>query len=229
MSTGLLRRLVEVLREASSDASVDAVVVTGSGGCFSSGADVSEDLDAPGARVRMGLFCSLYELVVAFPLPTVAAISGWCIGGGAELAAACDLRVGDQTAAIRFPGATFGVPAGAARLPLLVGLSHAKDLLMTARTVGAAEAHRMGFLNRLVPQRGPRAGHLTVAERTISGQELLGEAASLAAAMAANPGAMIQKRALDEATGLSGRVRRESRALRRWQEGAEGPGGGLIR
>jgi len=64
-----------------------------------------------------------------------------------------------------------------------------------------------------------------VAERTISEDELLGEATSLAAAMAANPGALIQKQALDEATGLSGRVRQESRALRRWQEGARGPGG----
>jgi enoyl-CoA hydratase/carnithine racemase len=99
-----------------------------------------------------------------------------------------------------------------ARLPLLVGLSHAKDLLMTSRTLRAEDAHRMGFLNRLVPADG-----------------LLEEATSLAAAMATNPGAMAQKRALDEATGLSGRVRQESRALRRWQEGARGPGGGLAR
>jgi enoyl-CoA hydratase/carnithine racemase len=139
----------------------------------------------------------------------VAAVSGWCIGGGAELAAACDLRVGDPSAAIRFPGAALGVPAGVARLPLLVGLSHAKDLLMTSRTLRAEDAHRMGFLNRLVPADG-----------------LLEEATSLAAAMATNPGAMAQKRALDEATGLSGRVRQESRALRRWQEGARGPGEG---
>lgn len=71
----------------------------------------------------------------------VAAISGSCIGGGAEVAAGCDLRVGSPTAAIRFPGAAFGIPVGAARLPVLVGLSHAKDLLMTWRTPAAEEAY----------------------------------------------------------------------------------------
>ena len=153
----------------------------------------------------MGKFGALYELVATYPLPTVAAISGWCIGGGAELASACDLRVGTPSASIRFPGAAYGVPAGAARLPLLVGLSHAKDLLMTARTVGAEEAYRMGFLNRLVAE-----------------DQLLGESAALAVVMASNPGAITQKRALDEVNGVSERLYAENRALRRWQSEARG-------
>ncbi len=205
MNTALLSRLIAELGSLASEPSVDAVVITGSGGCFSSGADVNEDVDRAGAVARMGLFCSLYELVSTFPRPAVAAISGWCIGAGAEVATACDLRVGAPTASIRFPGAVFGVPAGSARLPLLVGLSHAKDLLMTARPVGAEEAYRMGLLNRLVTE-----------------EDLLAEATSLAAAMAANPGAMTQKRTLEEATGLAERLQRESRALRRWQEEAGG-------
>ena len=205
MNTELLRALIAELATLAAADDVDAVVITGSGGCFSSGADVSEPIGRDEAVTRMGLFASLYELVATYPRPTVAAISGWCIGGGAEVAAACDLRVGAPSAAIRFPGAIFGVPAGAARLPALVGLSHAKDLLLTARTVGAEEAYRMGFLNRLVGE-----------------GQLLGEAAALATTMAANPGASVQKRALDETLGLSARMQAENRGLRRWQSEAPG-------
>lgn len=205
MDTHLLDELIAALRGAARAGESDAVVVTGSDGCFSSGADVSEGIDRAGARARMGKFAALYELVATYPLPTVAAISGWCIGGGAELASACDLRVGTPSASIRFPGAAYGVPAGAARLPLLVGLSHARDLLMTARTVGAEEAYRMGFLNRLVAE-----------------GQLLGEAVALAGVMASNPGAITQKRALDEANGISERLHAENRALRRWQSEARG-------
>jgi enoyl-CoA hydratase/carnithine racemase len=205
MNTALLDGLIGALRSAARGGGTDAVVVTGSDGCFSSGADVSEDIDREGAQARMGRFGDLYELVATYPLPTVAAISGWCIGGGAELASACDLRVGTPTSSIRFPGAAYGVPAGAARLPLLVGLSHARDLLMTARSVGAEEAYRMGFLNRLVAE-----------------EQLLGEAEALAVVMASNPGAITQKRALDEAHGVSERLHAENRALRRWQSEARG-------
>ena len=205
MNTPLLSGLIGELRSVAADPSALAVVITGSGGCFSSGADVAEGIDRPGALARMALFGTLYELVATYPRPTVAAISGWCIGGGAEVAAACDLRVGTPSASIRFPGAVFAAPVGSARLPLLVGLSHAKDLLMTARSVGAEEAYRMGFLNRLVDE-----------------EQLLGEAVSLGVVMAANRGAMVQKRALDEAMGISAKLRQENRALRRWQEGAGG-------
>ena len=205
MDTHLLDELISALRSAARAGDTDAVVVTGSDGCFSSGADVSEDIDRAAAQARMGKFGALYELVATYPLPTVAAISGWCIGGGAELASACDLRVGTPSASIRFPGAAYGVPAGAARLPLLVGLSHAKDLLMTARTVGAEEAYRMGFLNRLVAE-----------------DQLVEESTALAALMASNPGAITQKRALDEVYGVSERLHAENRALRRWQSEARG-------
>jgi enoyl-CoA hydratase/carnithine racemase len=76
---------------------------------------------------------------------------------------------------------------------------------MTARTVGAEEAYRMGFLNRLVAE-----------------GQLLGEAVALAGVMASNPGAITQKRALDEANGISERLHAENRALRRWQSEARG-------
>lgn len=200
MDTRLLEALLEALRSAGADSSVGGVVLTGAGGAFSSGADVSEKAVGAAAVRRMNLFCDLYETVTAFPKPSVAAIAGPCVGGGAETAAACDLRVGSPSASIRFPGAVFGIPVGTARLPLLVGLSHAKDLLMTSRTVGAEEAYRIGFLNRVVSE-----------------SDLEHEAVAMAAAMAANPGAVLQKRLLDESSRLSHRVETENRHLNRWQ------------
>src|SRR5229473_7466591 len=77
MDTHLLDELIAALRSAARAGDTDAVVVTGSDGCFSSGADVSEDIDRAAAQARMGRFGALYELVATYPVPTVAAISGW--------------------------------------------------------------------------------------------------------------------------------------------------------
>lgn len=199
MDTAMLEELIKELEASLADGAM-AVVVTGKDGVFSAGADVDERVDRQDALRRMKLFTRLYELVTGFPKPTVAAVAGHCIGGGAEVAAACDLRVGTASARIKFPGAQFGIPVGAARLPTLVGLSHAKDLLLTARTIEGEEAYRMGFLNRLVGE-----------------PELLDTATDLGRSIASNPGALEQKRRLDEAVDLRGRVLRENRALRRWQ------------
>lgn len=200
MNSTLIAEIISSLRKTNDEVGVTAVVITGAGGAFSSGADVAEQVDDAGARKRMELFCDLYETVTAFRKPTVAAIAGPCIGGGAEVASACDLRVGTPSVAIRFPGALFGIPVGIARLPLLVGLSHAKDLLLTGRTIGAEEAYRMGFLNRVVD-----AG------------ELEHEAVALASSMAAAPGSRASKALLNDAAGLSSRTATENRALKRWQ------------
>lgn len=205
LNTPLLSRLIDALAAARDEPGVGAVVVTGSDGCFSAGADVTEDLDHAAAVGRMGLFGRLYEALSLFPRPAVAAVDGWCIGGGVELACACDLRVATAAASFRFPGASFGIPAGAARLPLLVGMSHAKDLLMTGRSVGGEEAYRMGLVNRLV-----------------AGEGMLAAAIGEAALMAANPGAIALKEAVHREAGLAARVRRENEALVAWQEQAQG-------
>jgi enoyl-CoA hydratase/carnithine racemase len=199
MDTGLLSGLVSALQEVS-ESEASSVVITGEGGVFSAGADVTEMVDKEGADERMDLFTALYDLVTSFPKPIVAAIAGPCIGAGAEVASGCDLRVGTASARIRFPGAQFGIPVGAARLPLLIGLSHAKDLLLTSRTVSGDEAYRIGFLNRLVSE-----------------ESLEEEAAALAAGVAERPGAVIQKRQLDLMLEVSARTASENRALRRWQ------------
>ncbi|HET8592452.1 MAG TPA: enoyl-CoA hydratase/isomerase family protein, partial [Solirubrobacterales bacterium] len=118
---------------------------------LSAGADVREELDEEGRVRRMELFARLYDELTAFPKPTVAACHGSVVGGGAEVAVACDLRVGGSNLRMRFPGAALGVPVGPARLVTLCGLSTAKYLLLTSRNVSADEALRMGLIHRVAP------------------------------------------------------------------------------
>jgi enoyl-CoA hydratase len=118
---------------------------------LSAGADVREELDAEGRVRRMELFARLYDELTGFPKPTVAACHGSCVGGGAEIAVACDLRVGGSNLRMRFPGGALGVPVGPARLATLCGLAVAKYLLLTAKDVGAEDALRWGLVHRVAP------------------------------------------------------------------------------
>lgn len=199
MDTALLAALLDALADAVRDAAVRAVVVTGAGGAFSAGADLGEELDHAGAVRRMDLFGAVYEAVVGCPKPTVAAVEGHCVGGGAEVAAGCDVRVAARTATFRFPGAALGFPVGAAKLSGLVGLGAAKDLVLTARTVGAEEAAAMGLVQRLAEPGAAMAA-----------------AAAVAGAITANDPHTVSflKRQFARFSGLGDRVATENDALR---------------
>lgn len=149
MDTALLRSLVDALHDASEDDGVLGVLLTGGTDVFSAGADVREDLSDDGVR-RNELFTAFYESLSTHDEPTVAAVEGYAVGGGAEAAAACDIRVAARSATFRFPGAIYGIPVGAARTVGLVGLGTAKDWVLSSRDVPADEAQRVGFVQRLV-------------------------------------------------------------------------------
>jgi enoyl-CoA hydratase len=149
MDTGMLVALIDALDEADHDPDLRGVLLTGAGGTFSAGADVREELPDAGRR-RMELFTTFYEQLSLFRVPTVAAIEGHAVGGGAEAAAACDVRVAGRSAVLRFPGAIYGIPVGTARTVGQVGLSIAKDWVLSSRDVSAEEAHAAGFLQRVV-------------------------------------------------------------------------------
>ena len=141
IDTAMLEELLEHLAAAREDEEVRVLVVSSSDQMgLSAGADVKEKLDEQGKVRRMQLFADLYDAIVAFPKPTVAVCHGDVVGGGAEIAVACDLRVGGANLRLRFPGAALGVPVGPARLVTLCGLAAAKYLLFTSRTVGIDEA-----------------------------------------------------------------------------------------
>jgi enoyl-CoA hydratase/carnithine racemase len=174
---------------------------------LSAGADVKEDLDEEGRVRRMQLFADLYDAIVAFPKPTVATCHGDVVGGGAEIAIACDLRVGGSNLRMRFPGAALGVPVGPARLVTLCGLATAKYLLLSSRTIGADEALRLGLVNRVAPAAATEDAAL-----------------ELAAEVAAHPPQAVAalKRMLHEWDDVEGRSRAEGKGQVEWQR--SGPG-----
>jgi len=164
INTEMLEELLAHLDRAKVDNDVRVIVISSNDHLgLSAGADVKEELDEEGRVRRMELFARLYDELTAFPKPTVAACHGSVVGGGAEIAVACDLRVGGGNLRMRFPGAELGVPVGPARLVTLCGLSVAKYLLLTSRTVSADEALRMGLVHRVAPAAGTEDAALDLA------------------------------------------------------------------
>ncbi len=208
IDTRVLVEMLEHLAVARAEGAVRVLAISSSDHMgLSAGADVKEELDEEGKVRRMQLFADLYDAVVAFPKPTVAACHGDVVGGGAEIAVACDMRVGGSNLRMRFPGAALGVPVGPARLVTLCGLAAAKYLLLTSRTVGADEALRLGLVNRVAPA-------ASTEEATLA----------LAAEVAAHPPEALAtlKRMLHEWDDVVGRSASEGEGQVEWQR--SGPG-----
>jgi enoyl-CoA hydratase len=148
----------EALEQLAGDEQVAAVVFQGAGGkAFVSGADIAELRARKGPEALLQHNAKLCDAIAAFPSPTIAAVEGWALGGGCEIAMACDMRVAGAKARFGQPEVSLGIlPAagGTWRLPLLVGLAKAKELIFTAAIVDAEEALRIGLVNDVVPQGG---------------------------------------------------------------------------
>ena len=152
INTQILEEMLGHLASARDDDEVRALVISSTDHLgLSAGADISEELDDVGKVRRMQLFADLYDQLTAFPKPTVAACHGATVGGGAEIAVACDIRVGGSNLRLRFPGAALGVPVGPARLVSLCGLAVAKYLLLTSKEIAADEALRWGLVHKVAP------------------------------------------------------------------------------
>jgi enoyl-CoA hydratase/carnithine racemase len=135
---------------------VAAVVVYGGGQVFAAGADIKEmaGMSYPDMAARAGALSSAFDLVARIPKPVVAAVNGYALGGGCELALACDWRVVAEDAKLGQPEIRLGVIPGAGgtqRLARLVGPARAKDLVLSGRMVAAEEALRIGLADRVVP------------------------------------------------------------------------------
>jgi enoyl-CoA hydratase len=154
LSSALLQELAEVARELAIDRDLHAVVVGGSEKAFAAGADIEEFGDSSDARRIGGLFRSAFDSLAAIPRPVIAAIRGFALGGGLELALACDLRVAADSARLGQPEILLGIIPGAGatqRLPRLVGPARAKELIWSGRQVRADEALAIGLVDRTVP------------------------------------------------------------------------------
>src|SRR5215211_1418069 len=171
--TALLAEVNDALAALAEDASLRVLVVSStSPRALSAGADVAEELDAEHGVARMEAFARMYAQVSGFPLPTVCVCVGHCVGAGAEVAAACDLRVGGDNMKARWVGSLHGVPVGPARLAPLLGDALAKDLIFTSRVLDAEEALRVGFVRSLHPPEEAEAAALALAEELASRPDL---------------------------------------------------------
>src|SRR5262245_2856670 len=154
LSAGLEGRLAEALHDARVTDS-RCVVITGSERAFSAGADVNEfaDLDPAAIADYYRTTGDVYERVADLRQPTIAAISGYCLGGGLELALACDLRVADAAASFGFPEVGLGIlpsSGGTLRLVRFAGPARAKQLVLLGERFGAAEARELGLVTETV-------------------------------------------------------------------------------
>jgi enoyl-CoA hydratase/carnithine racemase len=170
-------RTVEALAAAVAalrfDRAARVVVITGAGEkAFCSGADLKERATLPPEQVRrfIATIRDTFTAIEALPQPVIAAVNGVALGGGTELALACDLRVASDRATMGLTEVKLAIIPGAGgtqRLPRLVGKGRAMELILTGRSIGAAEALAIGLVNRVAP-----SGGLMEAARKLAGEML---------------------------------------------------------
>lgn len=152
--------LADAFRRFDADAALSVAILAGANGTFCAGADLKAVSQGRGNRVTEDGDGPMGPSRMLLSKPVIAAVEGFAVAGGLELAVWCDLRVAAESAIFGVFCRRFGVPlidGGTIRLPRLVGMSRALDMILTGRAVGAAEAHAMGLANRVVPDGQARA------------------------------------------------------------------------
>jgi enoyl-CoA hydratase len=159
LSTPVINAVREGLEQLANDRTIRVLVLAGqSERSLIGGADIKEmaRLDQKSAEAFITRLRDLCEAVRAFPAPVIARMPGWCLGGGLEVAAACDFRVADADAKFGMPEVRVGIPSviHAALLPRLIGWGRARWLVMTAANIDAATAFAWGLIDKVAPQGG---------------------------------------------------------------------------
>jgi enoyl-CoA hydratase len=215
----VVRAIGEAVDALSRDAKTRAVVVWGGERVFAAGADIKEmqTLDPVGMQGYITDFQAVFSRLEALPQVSIAAVNGYALGGGCELALACDLRVCAEDARLGQPEILLGVIPGAGgtqRLPRLVGLGRAKEMIYSGRHVGAEEALASGLVNGVAPPEDVYARAVEMAERFAAGPTLALAAAKRAIQSGADvdiaSGLLIERQAFaglfateDQKTGMA--------------------------
>lgn len=155
LSKPLLRELADQLTAAGADVRTACVILTGAGRAFSAGADISDMLERGPASYADPERLALWDRIQNFPKPTIAAINGFALGGGLELALLCDVLVAAEGAKLGTPEITIGSfpgDGGTQRLARLVGKSLAMQMILTGQPIGAQLAERKGLISEVVPE-----------------------------------------------------------------------------
>jgi len=157
----------EALGRLETDASVGVVIITGAGeSAFVSGADINDIRERGRDEGLAAINSSLFAEIERFPRPTIAAVNGYALGGGCELALACDIRIASDTAKFGQPELGLGIIPGAGatqRLPRLVGMGRAKHMILTGEVIDAKQALEIGLVSAIAP-----AGQLQLRARELA-------------------------------------------------------------
>jgi enoyl-CoA hydratase len=151
----VMSELTEALRDYDGNGSIGAIVITGDERAFAAGADIKEMAAAGAVDMLLSEPIELWDRVSEIHKPIIAAVSGWCLGGGCELAMACDMIVASETAVFGQPEINLGVIPGAGgtqRLTRAVGKVMAMEMVLNDRRLDAQQALQLGLINRVVPR-----------------------------------------------------------------------------
>lgn len=157
ISLQLVQDMMSLITELEASGSVRVLVITGSGRAFCAGADIAEIKKLNNPVSALGFVDKVNECfnrLESLPCPVIAAVNGLALGGGCELSLACDLRLASDKAVFGLPEVKIGVLPGAGgtqRLPRVIGLTKAKEMLFTGNNIDAQEAFRIGLVNKVVP------------------------------------------------------------------------------
>jgi enoyl-CoA hydratase len=174
LNSQVMTEVTTAAAELDKDPGVGAIIVTGNDKAFAAGADILEMADLSFGDVFEADFFELWSKFAATRTPTIAAVAGYALGGGCELAMMCDILIAADTAKFGQPEIKLGVlpgMGGSQRLTRAIGKAKAMDLILTGRTIDAVEAERAGLVSRLVPADSLIDEALAVAE-TIAGMSL---------------------------------------------------------
>lgn len=188
LNSTVISELEQLISEVEKDAELGAFIITGEGRSFVAGADIGEQstMDVAAGRKWGQRGSALFRRIEKLEIPTIAAVNGFALGGGCELAMSCDIILAAGPNAEGKGGAKFGQPevglgitpgfAGTQRLPRIVGISKAMELILTAKVIGAAEAKAIGLVSEVYPP-----------------EELMPKALELANAICANAQIAVQE------------------------------------
>ena len=156
LNLDVLSDLEQAVAQAEKDDNVYVLIITGEGRSFVAGADIAQmkDLTADEGRAFGEFGNKVFSKIESLTKPVIAAVNGFALGGGCELASACDIRIAGEKAKFGQPEVGLGITpgfGGTQRLPRIVGLSKAKELIFTAATIDAQEALRIGLVSQVVP------------------------------------------------------------------------------
>lgn len=203
LSDELMRAIVAALVELDADRDVRAIVLTGSERAFAAGADIKQMASTTSMEFAFGDRVEQWDTLAGLGTPLIAAVSGHCLGGGCELAMLCDFIVASETASFGQPETAVGIIPGAGgtqRLVRAVGKAKAMDVILTGRTLSAAEAERAGLVARLVTRemlvREAQDAARAIASRAPIAQRLAREAVDKAADMGLADGLAFERKSL---------------------------------